>query len=50
VLTAQKAAFKLLLPLGALLFPTMFIIILGPAMLNILDMLSGGASSNLTIK
>jgi tight adherence protein C len=27
---AQKAAFKLLLPLGALLFPTMFIIILGP--------------------
>jgi tight adherence protein C len=47
---AQKAAFKLLLPLGALLFPTMFIIILGPAMLNILDMLSGGASSNLTIK
>ncbi|HVF22477.1 MAG TPA: type II secretion system F family protein [Pyrinomonadaceae bacterium] len=47
---AQKAAFKLLLPLGALLFPTMFIIILGPAMLNIMDMLSGGAGSNLTIK
>ena len=41
---AQKAAFKLLLPLGALLFPTMFIIILGPAMLNISDMLSGGVS------
>ena len=39
---AQKAAFKLLLPLGALLFPTMFIIILGPALLNIGDMLSGG--------
>ena len=39
---AQKAAFKLLLPLGALLFPTMFIIILGPALLNIIDMLSGG--------
>jgi tight adherence protein C len=38
---AQKAAFKLLLPLGALLFPTMFIIILGPALLNISDMLSG---------
>ena len=36
---AQKAAFKLLLPLGALLFPTMFIIILGPALLNISDML-----------
>lgn len=40
---AQKAAFKLLLPLGALLFPTMFIIILGPALLNIADMLGGGA-------
>jgi tight adherence protein C len=40
---AQKAAFKLLLPLGALLFPTMFIIILGPALLNISDMLSGGS-------
>jgi len=39
---AQKAAFKLLLPLGALLFPTMFIIILGPALLNISDMLTGG--------
>ena len=39
---AQKAAFKLLLPLGALLFPTMFIIILGPALLNISDMMSGG--------
>jgi tight adherence protein C len=38
---AQKAAFKLLLPLGALLFPTMFIIILGPALLNIIDMLGG---------
>jgi tight adherence protein C len=39
---AQKAAFKLLLPLGGLLFPTMFIIILGPALLNISDMLGGG--------
>jgi tight adherence protein C len=51
---AQKAAFKLLLPLGALLFPTMFIIILGPAMLNILDMLggngSGGVSGNIQLK
>ena len=46
---AQKAAFKLLLPLGALLFPTMFIIILGPALLNIYDMLSGGAASNLNL-
>jgi tight adherence protein C len=41
---AQKAAFKLLLPLGALLFPTMFIIILGPALLNIADMLGGGVT------
>jgi tight adherence protein C len=47
---AQKAAFKLLLPLGALLFPTMFIVILGPAMLNIIDMLSGGVSSGMSIK
>jgi len=47
---AQKAAFKLLLPLGALLFPTMFIIILGPALLNIADMLHGGAASHVTIK
>ena len=44
---AQKAAFKLLLPLGALLFPTMFIIILGPALLNISDMLSGGVATGL---
>jgi tight adherence protein C len=36
---AQKAAFKLLLPLGGLLFPTIFIVILGPALLNISDML-----------
>jgi tight adherence protein C len=47
---AQKAAFKLLLPLGALLFPTMFIIILGPALLNISDMLSNGVSSHVSIK
>jgi tight adherence protein C len=49
---AQKAAFKLLLPLGALLFPTMFIVILGPALLNILDMLtgSGGVAGNLILK
>ena len=46
---AQKAAFKLLLPLAALLFPTMFIVILGPAMLNIFDMLEGGAASHITI-
>ena len=47
---AQKAAFKLLLPLGALLFPTMFIIILGPALLNISDMLSGGVTTHMSIK
>jgi len=47
---AQKAAFKLLLPLGALLFPTMFIIILGPALLNISDMLSGGVTNSLNLK
>jgi tight adherence protein C len=47
---AQKAAFKLLLPLGGLLFPTMFIIILGPALLNISDMLSGGVSHAINLK
>lgn len=47
---AQKAAFKLLLPLGALLFPTMFIVILGPAMLNISDMLGDGVASGIGIK
>jgi tight adherence protein C len=47
---AQKAAFKLLLPLGALLFPTMFIIILGPAMINISDMLGGGVGNAINIK
>lgn len=47
---AQKAAFKLLLPLGALLFPTMFIVILGPALLNISDMLGGGVASGIGIK
>jgi tight adherence protein C len=47
---AQKAAFKLLLPLGALLFPTMFIIILGPALLNISDMLSGGVSNAINLR
>lgn len=47
---AQKAAFKLLLPLGGLLFPTMFIVILGPALLNISDMLSGGVANGLNLK
>jgi tight adherence protein C len=47
---AQKAAFKLLLPLGALLFPTMFIVILGPALLNISDMLGGGITNAIHLK
>lgn len=47
---AQKAAFKLLLPLGGLLFPTMFIVILGPALLNIADMLGGGLGSAIRLK
>ncbi len=47
---AQKAAFKLLLPLGGLLFPTMFIIILGPALLNISDMLGGGIGNAINLK
>jgi tight adherence protein C len=47
---AQKAAFKLLLPLGGLLFPTMFIVILGPALLNISDMLTGGVANSLNLK
>ena len=34
---AQKAAVKLLLPLALFLFPTLFIIILGPAALNLMD-------------
>lgn len=47
---AQKAAFKLLLPLGGLLFPTMFIVILGPAMLNIADMLGNGVGNAINLK
>jgi tight adherence protein C len=47
---AQKAAFKLLLPLGALLFPTMFIIVLGPAIINISDMLGGGIGNAVSFK
>lgn len=43
---AQKAAFKLLLPLGVFLFPTLFIIVLGPALINISDILGGGLGFN----
>ncbi len=39
---AQKAAVKLLLPLTCFLFPTLFIIILGPAALSIMDAFGGG--------
>lgn len=36
---AQKAAVKLLLPLALFLFPTLFIAILGPAALNLIDVM-----------
>jgi tight adherence protein C len=36
---AQKAAVKLLMPLALFLFPVLFIIILGPAALNLMDTL-----------
>jgi tight adherence protein C len=36
---AQKAAVKLLIPLAGFLFPTLFIAILGPAALNLMDVL-----------
>jgi tight adherence protein C len=36
---AQKAAVKLLFPLSVFLFPTLFIVILGPAALNLMDTL-----------
>lgn len=38
---AQKAAVKLLLPLTLFLFPTLFIIILGPAVIRMLDAFTG---------
>jgi tight adherence protein C len=36
---AQKAAVKLLLPLACFLFPTLFIAILGPAAINLMDVM-----------
>ena len=36
---AQKAAVKLLIPLACFLFPTLFIAILGPAAINLMDVL-----------
>ena len=35
---AQKAAVKLLLPLALFLFPTLFIVVLGPAFMTLMDM------------
>ena len=35
--TAQKAAIKLLVPLALFLFPTLFIVLLGPAALQLMD-------------
>ncbi|NOT61035.1 MAG: type II secretion system F family protein [Acidobacteria bacterium] len=35
---AQKAAVKLLMPLALFLFPTLFIVVLGPAFLTLMDM------------
>jgi tight adherence protein C len=37
---AQKAAVKLLIPLALFLFPTLFIVILGPAAINLMDTFS----------
>ena len=37
---AQKAAVKLLIPLALFLFPTLFIVILGPAAINLIDTFS----------
>jgi tight adherence protein C len=37
---AQKASVKLLIPLALFLFPTLFIAILGPAALNLIDVLA----------
>jgi tight adherence protein C len=36
---AQKASVKLLFPLACFLFPTLFIAILGPAAINLMDTL-----------
>jgi len=38
---AHKAAIKILFPLALLIFPAMFVIVLGPAMYRIVDVLSG---------
>jgi tight adherence protein C len=43
---AQKATLKLLFPLTMFLFPTIILIILSPAVLNLIDMFSGGIGTS----
>lgn len=43
---AQKATLKLLFPLTVFLFPTIILIILSPAILNLIDMFSGGVGAS----
>jgi tight adherence protein C len=39
---AQKAPIKILFPLVALIFPSIFVVLLGPAVLNIIETMGGG--------
>jgi tight adherence protein C len=39
---AQKAPIKILFPLVALIFPSIFVVLLSPAVLNLLDTMGGG--------
>jgi tight adherence protein C len=38
---AMKAPVKMLVPIAIFIFPAMFVVILGPAILHILEQLSG---------